>query len=1269
MSWPAAEWPPRAPSLFRRLEISDWRDARWFLKRYWPLALCFGLIGAAAGGAWIYFSPPAYVSEAKVRFLPPQVAGKFVDPNFAMQVEQRLYALSQMLSSRLTATRMIETFQLYPERRRFQTITDLTPKFRDDLKLTQLGSAPGESGKTIPTLAICFRYPDAERGQKVVQKLIEQIYEENRKYRGDQSLGATEFLGDQLKAAEEKVLEAEARLGDVQDALRPNTSQILMGESTSRAYVVDSRLRDLRHDMRGMEERRAAKSAEVAQLEVHVKTIEARSWEYYLPQTDVHRSLWVAYDRVAAAELHVKRMREYWKAGMPDRDQAEQDVKAAHEVANRLRQELAARFKEQDIADTKAKLMLSVAERRGLDTEVARAQKEELELRAESQRLRDQTTPPAGLEADLLLAKREYELARESFTQLQKKFDESKTASEMERRGQGETVELLEPPSLGTQPEAPGVMLRMIGAIVGGLFMGAGVGMIIAMRRVAIVHEGNVEKWAGLPVLASFPKYEMREEPVKREKKKNPPSKQTWRRKTVTTAVLLLAVTASGCTDRFLSAETFWQRGQEAEKKGALSAAAIFYRQAVRKDAKFAKAHAAAGRLALRLNDLAAAKESLLRAVELQPAEAELQVLLADATYQLYFGDPARPAVVLREVEALAEGLRAKWPERADGYRIQSHVLLERHRPDEAIAVLRNAIQTVRSNEPLRAQLAAALFRSGDGAEAELVLRELIASKPAYTESYDLLYLQLMEQRKGEAAKAVLGDKWRNTGRADAAIQLAGHFDTMGDRDGAANALRELSEKRPAESGVMARIGDFWMYRAEWERARAAYDAGLATDSSQRALYTGRIAEWHMAQGHIDDARKLLEKEASTNRADATIDTYLASIRLNDTSKEVRTAQREKLEIIAQKTPDSAFVRYHLGRAYLAEANLRGAAEQFDRCVKLDANYSPAWVALAEIELRSGNAPAAEMRAGAVLRSNPAFLPAIMTKARAQIARGKAVDAARSLEQVLAIQPDNNEALFWLAGSHMARRDASKALTLLAQGKKRDAGNPRWLLAEAQALASTGKVPEARAQLEAARKSENVTEEILQNLASLQLAMRDGEAAANTYQALRVRNGSSLEYQLGQAGSLALSGDMTKAMALYEAIEKSAGNDARPWLQHAALLNQMGQKEKAFALYEEALRRDKNNPLILNNLAWALLERGGPAERALEFAQQAKRIAGRSPQIDDTLAAAYSKLAMYRNAIAVYEEMLTYLPPSQQGEVVKQLEAAKRMSAKKGGPA
>jgi len=35
----------------------------------------------------------------------------------------------------------------------------------------------------------------------------------------------------------------------------------------------------------------------------------------------------------------------------------------------------------------------------------------------------------------------------------------------------------------------------------------------------------------------------------------------------------------------------------------------------------------------------------------------------------------------------------------------------------------------------------------------------------------------------------------------------------------------------------------------------------------------------------------------------------------------------------------------------------------------------------------------------------------------------------------------------------------------------------------------------------------------------------------------------------------------------------------------------------------------------------------------------------------------------------VYEEMLSYLPPVRHGEVVKQLEEAKRMNGKKGGPA
>ena len=129
------------PGLSTLPDIVDFRDVKWFLRRHWIVIFLVGVLGGILGFTWTHFFPVRYNSEAKVRFMPPQLAGRFVSPNFSMEVEQRLFALSQLLSSRLTASRMIDSFHLYTERRRFQTVADLVPLFSEDLTLRQI--SPG----------------------------------------------------------------------------------------------------------------------------------------------------------------------------------------------------------------------------------------------------------------------------------------------------------------------------------------------------------------------------------------------------------------------------------------------------------------------------------------------------------------------------------------------------------------------------------------------------------------------------------------------------------------------------------------------------------------------------------------------------------------------------------------------------------------------------------------------------------------------------------------------------------------------------------------------------------------------------------------------------------------------------------------------------------------------------------------------------------------------------------------------------------------------
>lgn len=1245
MNGPAPEWPPATPGLTTFFQIAEGRDAGWFLRRHAKWIVTSGLLALLIGVAWVYLLPPRYVSKATLRFLPPQVAGRFVNPNFSMEVGQRMFALGQLLSSRLTATRMIESFQLYPELRRFQTVEDLTKRFQADLQVVQVGNGIGDDKRAVPTLQISYAYPNVEKAQKVVQKLIEQVYEENRKYRGDQSLGTTEFLEEQLGTAEEHVLEVEQRLGELQDSIGLTVSQTKLGQNTSRSYVVDSRLRDLRHDRRLLEERRASKRAEWEQLELLQRRIETRPWEFYAPEFEGMQHYWHLKEKANLARVELDRLKGRYQSNMPDVVSAELEVRESEKAIDHFQRDRGARLRQRDLETNAGKIALAKLELQALERESTEQGREENELRVEAQRLHEQPNVPQGQEVELLAAKREYEAANEQYQMLLKKFEESRTASDMERRGQGENIEMLEPASRPVDTERPTAWMRILIVTLAGCLLAVVGCLIQELRNPKLLHEGHVENWSGLPVLASFALAVA--------------GKKVSKRAVATTVAVLML---SGCSMWKESAGQLTRKAEQAEREGKLAVALLLYRQALREDARWGAAYEGMARLALRAGELEAARDALARAVELNPDRHPLVKQLADTSYQVYFDDPSRPVAVLREVEALAERLRAKWPGQPDGHRILAQVWIERHRTEEAIELLEKAAVTVKQNETLKAQMAVALFRSGQPERAAVALEEVIAQSPGYLDAYDLLYLQLMQRRQSAEARAVLEKKLKNTGLLEAGLQLAAHEDAHGNRQAAAAILAGLQAKAEATPMGLARTGDFWLERRDWNAAREAYEAGRQHEPALAADYVCRLAEWHLAQGQTQAARQWVEAEhAKLKPQSLLLDAYLAAVRLGEVPAERRLEERKRLESILLRMPDSPFVRYHLGRAYLMERKLQPAAEQFERSVRLDANYAAGWLALAEVEMRRGNAVSAELKADAVLRRNPASAQALMVQARAQAQRGKFAEAERGLRIVIDHEPANAEARYLLAVSSVRQGNVAEAEQHLRAGAEAQPNDARWPLALAALWSGQGKTGPARELLEKTAGSG-----ALEQLAGLQIEMRDGSGAVRTFGQLVSRDGKNLEYQLGMAGAKALAGDRAGALDIYSKLQKQIGSDARVWLQPAALLSEMGRTDEARGAYERVLELAPNHPQALNNLAWLLLERHQEERRALELAQRAKQAVRQSPEVDGTLAAAFSRMEMYRNAVATYEEMLSYLPQSERPRVEKLLAESRKKMRKDG---
>jgi cellulose synthase operon protein C len=97
--------------------------------------------------------------------------------------------------------------------------------------------------------------------------------------------------------------------------------------------------------------------------------------------------------------------------------------------------------------------------------------------------------------------------------------------------------------------------------------------------------------------------------------------------------------------------------------------------------------------------------------------------------------------------------------------------------------------------------------------------------------------------------------------------------------------------------------------------------------------------------------------------------------------------------------------------------------------------------------------------------------------------------------------------------------------------------------------------------------------------------------------------------------------------------------DSTALLLHLSdLHDKRGQYDKAADAYREVLRREPNNIVALNNLAWLLAHRTGEAREALDHINKAVSGMGRRPDLLDTRGVIYLALRDTAKALADLKE-------------------------------
>ncbi len=495
----------------RPMDIEDYFD---IIRRHkaWILGPTFAALVIATVVACLW--PNTYVSTAIIRVVPPQVPESYVPTNINSQMSQRINSMYQTISSRGNLTNIISLYDLYKRDRTRKPMEDIVEDMRKDIKIGQvMPLAQGE--KQISAFQISFSYEDRLVAQKVASDLVSRFMTENTRERTTQSVLTTAFLKDQLESAKKELDAIEQKLTNFRTSANGRLPE-QVAQNGQTMNLLEQRVSNLNAQIGRV-------SQEKLLLEADLRSMKTQRASYTpSPETVAQKQKnerLVQIDReIMQMEANLSTLREHYKDTYPD----VRRLQAQLSSAKKMREQVLAEEQETDkdtptptrrmdpifeketrqldaaIERTEAQLKAKDVEAKNLNAEIANAEKgiRTIQSRIESTPVSEQQY------ADII---RDREVAKMKYDDLNKKRSQSQIAEDLERRQQGETLEVLDAASLPQSPTQPKRPL-ILGA---GTALGLMIGLFLAGAREAkdtsLKNLKDVRAYTQLTILGSVP--------------------------------------------------------------------------------------------------------------------------------------------------------------------------------------------------------------------------------------------------------------------------------------------------------------------------------------------------------------------------------------------------------------------------------------------------------------------------------------------------------------------------------------------------------------------------------------------------------------------------------------------------------------------------------------------------------------------------------------------------------------------------------------------
>jgi len=647
----------------------------------------------------------------------------------------------------------------------------------------------------------------------------------------------------------------------------------------------------------------------------------------------------------------------------------------------------------------------------------------------------------------------------------------------------------------------------------------------------------------------------------------------------------------------------------------------------------------------------------LLRALQANPADSEMRLLLAD----LYQDNQNHEEAVfhLRKVlELEAENIEAKI--KLGNYYLQAGPVAGDHLYDEALKLGDEILENDPGNTDALILQANANAGLQNLDEAISIMNRVLEADPDNLAA--LLNQGAFHMRQDKPGEAIQFYEKALSHEPDNPLtqrSIANFYASTGESEKAEDHFRKAFELDPDDQNTMFSLTRFFMQNDQPEKVEEFYQEAIAK-SSRPVDMEINLANFKISQDQREEGIAILEGLLEEEPEHRNLLLRLSELYIEDREKDKAMELVGRLLDKADTDAEANFLR---GRISLLENNQVEALKFFTNAVTYQPSLIQAYVAKSDAEIGLGRFGVAEETARQAVSINRQFVPALAQYAKALALNGNAEQALVEADQILdqypgfvnakiakaealivleeyeeateifeALLEDNPENVFFLHRlGVIARKDGRYQQSLDLIRRVLDI-NPNIQDAVNELVAvyrDMGRLQGGLDELERLAAESNVPEVYYMHKGRVYISQGDIDAAEKEFRRALEANPDNYQPYL-YLGQINLNRkDYSQAVAEVDRIIEQDDRFAPAHLLKGMYLYSAGNASGAEQSYLKVLDITPDDPVASNNLAWIYADGDRNLDRALTLAETARGKDPNNPHYADTLGWVYYRMGRY----------------------------------------